>query len=468
MLLSAALPILVRQQQIEDDSAKIIQRMFQEMLLPCDMPYISEVVDTTPDIPVDTTPDIPNVMECSFAGGAGMNITQTFLNVASSLLLLGSHVSLTSGLRRNTYRRSNYHQPSHLLMLLIILVNLGSASAAGSQSSFNLHSMFAALGMGCLGTYESFKEMCNCRTSAAAHPAKYPMKVMRKIEPILHEWYINNHPEFLSRGDRRATAMTPEMCDEFCEGIANAVYERDPQDNTKFVNKEVIDQMYELFDPRKDKKYLRLKVTGRDSLINMMKAASSTSGQTILGSFMSEIRKGRVSDYAQAQRNEANNLGPFQGYAVEGDRDDMRQRINDLVGETDDASSSTSQAQQEDLYTEAEAHAIVHKMLQEHELQYLLDYKVPQLMAMVVADVKGCATLAEAEEYLKSHESFEPHELNAIVAKMDYIIKTKASLELVIPKLMDGTAIYLDLYDPSFKAVRRDIYVMVCKAVTAV
>ena len=457
MLLSAALPVLVekeavRQHQIEDDSAKIIQRMFREMLLPCDMPYISEVVDTTPDIPVDTTPDIPNVKEA-----AGMNITQTFLNVASSLILLGTHVSLTSGLRRNAYRRSNYRRPSHRLMLFIILVNLGSASAAGSQGlSFNLHSIMAALG--CLVTYETFKEMCNCRTSAAALAAVYPMKVLRKIEPILHEWYINNHPEFLSRG---APVMTPEMCDEFCEGIANAVYERDSQDNTKFVNEEVINQMYELFDRKKDKKYRRLKVTGRDSLIKMMKDTSTgVPGQSNLGQFVSKIRAGRVSNYAQAQTNEANNLGPFQGHA-EGDREEMRTRINDLVGEADDASSSTSQAQQEDLYTEAEAHAIVHEMLQENELQYLLDYKVPQLMAMVVADVKGCATLAEAEEYLKSHESFEPHELNAIVAKMDYIIKTKASLELVIPKLMDGTAIYLDLYDPSFKAVRRDIYVMV-------
>lgn len=378
----------------------------------------------------------------------------TMVSIACTSLWTG--VSMISSTRSAvmTYRRSNYRRPSHLLMLLIMLVNLGSTTAAGSQESrFNLHSMMASLSLGCLATYRTIKDLCNCRTSASAAPIIYPTKVFRVIEHILHDWFINNHPQYLSSG---APRNMPEMLDGMCNGIADAVFEQVSEDDTTLINQGLIDEMYGLYDPEKDGDYSDIKVTDRASFIDMMKADSTTLGQSLLANHLSRIRSGRTSSYKKAEKFEAQGLGPFQGYASDTDRDDMRDRINKLIT----ASASTSQARQ--VMPEAAARRIVREMLQQHELQYLLDYSIPQLMAMVVADVKGCATLTEdeAEEYFKSPDSFTKLELNAIMTRMDYMIKTKATLELAIPKLMNGTAIYLDLYDPAFKARRRDVFVM--------
>merc|ERR1719199_1966651 len=156
--------------------------------------------------------------------------------------------------------------------------------------------------LGCLATYRTIKDLCNCRTSASAAPIIYPTKVLRMIEPILYDWFINNHPQYLSSG---APRNMPEMLDEFCEGIANAVYEQVSEDDTTLINQDLIDEMYGLYDPEKDGDYSDIKVRDRASFIDMMKADSSKERQSILGKHLSNIRSGVESGYKKAEKFEA-------------------------------------------------------------------------------------------------------------------------------------------------------------------
>lgn len=428
-------------------AALIIQRVVRKKITFCGMPNMSSVANTTPENNNDIVYSTNKITQ---------SIGGTFINVMRSLLVLGSYVSITAGSSRITTRGCST-RTSRLLMVLVVLINMVSAEALSIDRGTLFNCLRGLATCACLGssTCATLMEVFTTgpTRSKAARAAKYPTKVLQKIESIIHEWFTNNDDQYLSTG---APRIRPSVLDHFCNGIANTVFERDPQDNTKFVNADLIQEIIDLYNPAKDSDYNQ--VTDRVSLVNIMKLTLSGQSQSYLGYHLSNLRKGDISGYAKAEDNETKGRGPFERYAVKGDRDTMRRRINGLVA----ASASTSQARQEDLHNEADARAIVHYMLRQRNLQYLLDYTVPQLMAMVVADVKGFASLTKAEQFLNNpNKSFNDVELNVIVAKMDYIIKTKATLELIIPKIMDGTAIHLDLYDRDEKKIRRDIYLMV-------
>ena len=123
--------------------------------------------------------------------------------------------------------------------------------------------------------------------------------------------------------------------------------------------------------------------------------------------------------------------------------------------------------------TKAEAAAVVVKMLEEHQLQYLHFLSVKKLTALVREYVMSNNTRRkksvsnEIDKFVKMAKrkakvrGLHPQELNEIVAHLDYIIKVKASLDRAIEMLMEGTAIALDLYDEALGGIFTDIYVFV-------
>ena len=60
-----------------------------------------------------------------------------------------------------------------------------------------------------------------------------------------------------------------------------------------------------------------------------------------------------------------------------------------------------------------------------------------------------------------SHGPLHDQEKNEVVTMLDALIKLKGELEQVVPLLMSGKAIHLDLYDEDFEEFRLDIFVEV-------
>jgi len=117
----------------------------------------------------------------------------------------------------------------------------------------------------------------------------------------------------------------------------------------------------------------------------------------------------------------------------------------------------------------AKAIKIVVHMLQEHGKEYLHILSVQQLTTLVIEYVKSTKKRqkelqGDIEKYYKqARDELDLHDqhYNEIVAHLDYIIKVKASIDRAIELLMEGKAIYLDLYDNEVGDYMRDVYVLV-------
>lgn len=119
--------------------------------------------------------------------------------------------------------------------------------------------------------------------------------------------------------------------------------------------------------------------------------------------------------------------------------------------------------------SEEEATKIVVHMLQEHGKEYLHILGVKKLTTLVIEYVKSNKKRRkelqdDIEKYYKQAvDELDLHNqhYNEIVAHLDYIIKVKASIDRAIELLMEGKAIYLDLYDNEVGDYMRDVYVLV-------
>ena len=451
----------------------------KDLELSCGMPNMS------------ITPDIPNVMECSFAGGTGMNITQTYINVASSLLLLGSFVSITAdSSSRITTRGRNYRRPSHhLLMLLVMLVNLGSAEAASSRgSSFNLQSIMASLG--CLFTYMTLKELCNIRGKAATH---HPiMQACNIMYPIIHTTLSEFSPDaLLKRGEFKKLnkGVSRRIWDN---GKKKAVQNPAFRSNTigtgkkrRLILNKIAREAWN--DPQVKAQLLKVKVKKGDwightvegdgtliknqrdiykLLIVPIKGASNPKTSTYFMKFVGDVirKKSRTVPLEQARENAEEGYGIFSGLPDD-KADDYEEKLVALLNDGPEDGYMSRQ----------EADSCIVQMLEQDDMQYLWFLSIHQLTHLALQHVMFHSDLRreDVREDIEAHavdrdiatvddlpddtwddkdiSSFSgklhDQELNELALMIEYMIKVKGKLIAARDMLMDRRALFLDLSD---------------------
>ena len=134
----------------------------------------------------------------------------------------------------------------------------------------------------------------------------------------------------------------------------------------------------------------------------------------------------------EAQKNEDNGLGPFQGCSKE-ETKEMKDRINSMlegpVGKGD-----------KPVMTENEAKAYLVEMLEQHSMTYIIHLTTAQMTAMVLEYVKeeNPHRKEELEREIVKYREKNPgglhdQELNELATHIDYIIKVKCSVTQTVP-----------------------------------
>ena len=261
-------------------------------------------------------------------------------------------------------------------------------------------------------------------------------------------WTWVPNPEFRSNGGYDLNNL--------CTAISRIIYE----------NPELVQLVQGV---EQNKKYSRFtKVVSEDTLNTLLKetftgkdtSATGRNTQTVLSSFMSRLRRDRGSQWARAGKNEADGFGPFQSL-TKAEAVETKKAIIESF-----AKPRTSENL---VMNKEEAGKKILDVLQSRGLGHLFHLSVAQMAHPLMDYVTTMNThrdsklQQEIDTFMEKMEvcwggkdmdmselrdiHFHNQLLNEVVAEIDGIIKIKASIELAIPKLMDGSLIYLKLWD---------------------
>jgi len=174
----------------------------------------------------------------------------------------------------------------------------------------------------------------------------------------------------------------------------------------------------------------------------------------------------------EAQKNEDNGLGPFQGCSEE-EIKEMKDRIiamlkGPVITSKAAKSKKKGKGKVKPVMTENEANAIIVEMLEQYSLEDIFHLTTAQMTAIILEYVKEENPHRKDEleqeimEYReKNPDALHDQELNELAVHIDYIIKVKCSVTQTVPLLMSGEVIPLKLYDDDFDKPMLSMYTMV-------
>ena len=384
-----------------------------------------------------------------------------------------------------------------LVKLILLLCFVGNvvdvdASSATNHPKHNMLGWFGGL-LSCFLVLSNIGELfCSPHVEGyAVGKGGYKKQVWNIITPVVLEWFGSNMPLKLLNLQQARDANIPREAysiptiqgenyaglHAICTGIANAVFSEGNEDLVEAINNVPFNNTARSGGPSLPP---TIQVTSKESLIRFLEESAPTSDNTdksYLAKQMSYLKSSHNYAIEKAKQNEGNNIGIFKDIATKSERNNYKSKIMALID-----TASKPEHERRKVMTLQQARANVLAMLEEHNLQYLFHLTVPQMMALVVKHVTGpnhrkrkqhvqdiidmFVKSSEGKgrgrpDTLPTTEDLTNQELNEIMTMMDYIIKTKASIELVIPMLVDGSALCLNLFDKEAKKFRRGIYVMV-------